>query len=264
MNLNTPSTATAEGTMAPREWRLPGRAAWLLALVMAIALAAMRAAGTLGAPQLRPLLPLGFVLMALSPWVLMHGPGRRAIGLRRPASALAWTHLGAMGLGGAAALACVVIGLVLFGTGSDNWFVSIAANFARSVNLGLPVWQLALMFTITAMSFSPIGEEIFFRGLLQHALAQRFTARVGTGVECIGFGLVHLCHHGVVMGASGLAMQPRSAPIWFGLMVAVAGLFAWLRERSGSLYPAIAAHAAYNLVMSICIFMLLWPVGAGR
>jgi membrane protease YdiL (CAAX protease family) len=164
-----------------------------------------------------------------------------------------------MGLGGAAALACVLIGLWLFGTGADNWFVSIAANFARSVNLSLPVWQLALTFTIVSMSFSPIGEEIFFRGLMQHALAQRFSARVGTRVECIAFGLVHLCHHGVVMSASGLEIQPYSAPIWFGLMVVVACLFARIREHSASLYPAIAAHAAYNLVMSIGIFTLLWP-----
>jgi uncharacterized protein len=43
-------------------------------------------------------------------------------------------------------------------------------------------------------------------------------------------------------------------------MVLVARLFAWLRSSTGSIYPAIAAHAAFNLVMGTCIFLALWPV----
>ena len=42
----------------------------------------------------------------------------------------------------------------------------------------------------------------------------------------------------------------------------VAHLFAWLRKRSESLYPAIAAHAAFNFVMGTCIFLALWPASS--
>ena len=41
-------------------------------------------------------------------------------------------------------------------------------------------------------------------------------------------------------------------------MFGVALLFAYLRKASGSLLPAMAAHACFNLVMNITIFSFLW------
>jgi membrane protease YdiL (CAAX protease family) len=39
-------------------------------------------------------------------------------------------------------------------------------------------------------------------------------------------------------------------------------LFAYLRKASGSLLPAIAAHACFNFVMNLTIFEFLWrPAG---
>jgi len=64
----------------------------------------------------------------------------------------------------------------------------------------------------------------------------------------------------LVIGTSGLAILPRSAPLWFALMVLVALLFAWLHKRSGAPYPAIASHAAFNFTMGTCIFAALWPM----
>jgi membrane protease YdiL (CAAX protease family) len=42
------------------------------------------------------------------------------------------------------------------------------------------------------------------------------------------------------------------------LMFAVAWLFAYLRKASGSLAPFIVAHFAFNLVMNLTIFGILW------
>ncbi len=214
--------------------------------------------GALGPPNLRLLLPLGFVLMAISPWILLTRDGRREIGLKNPVRPS--IYLRSCLFGAAAALACFFIGLALFGKGADNWFVSVAASFGRSVDVKLPVLQLYLMFTLASMTFSPIGEEIFFRGLLQRALEERFSARTSTWIECAVFGLVHLCHHGIVVGAAGVTLLPRSALLWFVLMFLVAQLFAWLRKHSESLYPAIASHAAFNFAMGTLIFLALWPV----
>ncbi len=197
--------------------------------------------------------------MAAAPWVLLTRNGRHEIGLQR--TFLSSIYLQSIVFGAAAAVACFLVGLALFGTSIDNWFVSIAVSFGRSVNAKLPLLPLYLLFTIPSMIFSPFGEEIFFRGLLQRALEERFSVRTSTWVECLLFGLVHLCHHGLVAGAAGLTLLPRSAPIWFVLMVMVGHLFAWLRKRSESLYPAIASHAAFNFAMGTCIFLALWPVG---
>ena len=50
---------------------------WQFAVVLALLFAAGRAFGVLGPANLRGLLPLGFVLMALIPWLLLDAEGRR-------------------------------------------------------------------------------------------------------------------------------------------------------------------------------------------
>jgi len=83
-----------------------------------------------------------------------------------------------------------------------------------------------LIFTVPAVIFSPIGDEIFFRGLLQRALEEK--------------------------------PNVRTAALWVLLMSGVALLFARIRKRSGSLYPAMAAHAAFNAAMNAVILGCLW------
>lgn len=243
----------------PAIWRLAADPARALALVLLVALgfAAMRAGGMLGPPSLRWLLPAGFTVMALMPWLLMNAEGRRQIGLRRPVRASA--YLPAVGLGVIASVACFAAGAMLFGRGSENWFVSIANNYRGILDTtGMPLWQLHAMFTLPALMFTPVAEELFFRGVLQRTLEQHLPARASTAVECGAFAVVHLCHHGLVSGMSGLGWMPLSATLWMILMFLTAWTFAGIRRRSGSLYPAMASHAAFNLTMNVLIFEALW------
>jgi membrane protease YdiL (CAAX protease family) len=230
---------------------------WKIAIALAVGFAAMRATGVLGPRGLRWMLPLGFVLMALTPLLLLDAAGRRAAGLTwsmTPRSVLI-----AAVAGGVASLACFALGYALFGSGGDNWFVTIANNYRQTMDTtGWPVARLHLIFTIPALIFSPIGEEIFFRGYLQYALERRFSVRASTIAECAAFGLVHLCHHGLLLTAAGIAMRPLSGPLWVVLMFSAALLFAYLRKSSGSVVPAIVAHVAFNLVMNLTIFAFLW------
>ena len=232
---------------------------WQFAIALAVAFAAMRVVGVLGPGTLRWLLPLGFVLMALTPYLLLDAPGRRDIGLTRPAGRPGVTIAIAIMAGAGAGLACFAVGYALFGTSADNWFVTIANSYRRMVDTtGWPVARLHLFFTIPALIFSPIGEEIFFRGFLQSALERRFSGRASTIAECAAFGVIHLCHHGLLLTANGFVIRPLSGSIWVILMFGAAWLFAYLRKASGSLLPAIAAHACFNLVMNLTIFGFLW------
>ena len=148
---------------------------------------------------------------------------------------------------------------MLFGRSADNWFVSIANNYRGVMDTaGMSMLQLQLIFTLPALMFSPVAEEIFFRGILQRTLEQHCSERTSTVIESGAFGLVHLCHHGLVLGAAGLGWLPLSGTLWMLLMFFTALLFARIRQRSGSLYPAMAAHAAFNLTMNTLIFMWLW------
>jgi len=239
-------------------WKFSSAHGLPIAVALALVFAAMRAAGTLAPAHWRWLLPLGFVCMAASPWLLLSRPGRQQIGLVRPIR-LAW-FAPSLALGALAALACFALGAIAFGSGEDNWFVSVARNYRDTIpHQGFSTLQLFVVATVPALLFSPIGEEIFFRGLLQRALEERFSLRASTCIEALLFGLVHLCHHGLLATAAGIRLLPLSAALWVGLMFCTALLFASLRHRSGSLFPAMAAHASFNLAMNACIFAALWP-----
>lgn len=237
--------------------RIAAPAALWLTLAFALLFGAMRGFGLLGSHPLRWMLPLSFVTMMLAPWILLNAAGRRQIGLTPPTSRFAYPA--AILCGGAAALACFIIGLALFGHGADNWYVSIADNYRATIDTSrLSITMLYLIFTAPALLFSPIGEEIFFRGMLQRALEQSLSTRASTVVECAAFGLVHLCHHGLALTAAGFTIRPLSGALWVAAMFCTALLFATIRQRSGSLYPAMAAHAAFNAVMNVVIFSFLW------
>ncbi len=240
-------------------WRGGWGAGAGLAFVVTLALgfAALRAVGQLGPPQARVLLPLGFVGMALAPLLLLDRTGWRQIGLAMPSGAA--PVLRGVFAGAAAALACFGLAWLLAGAGPDNPFMTIAASYRATFDTsGLGPVALYLAFTAPAVLFSPIGEEMFFRGLLQRALEQRCGAAASTAIECGAFGVVHLCHHGLAPGTGGAAPGALSALLWVVAMGAVGWLFAALRRRSGSLLPAVAAHAAFNMTMNGAIFGLLW------
>lgn len=243
----------------PPSWKFGSARGLPIALALALVFAAMRAAGTLAPAHWRWLLPLSFVCMAAGPWLLLSSQGRQQIGLVRPMR-YAW-FAPSIALGALAAFACFALGNIAFGSSEDNWFVSIARNYRDTIpHQGFTTLQLFLMATVPALLFSPIGEEIFFRGLLQRALEERFSLRASTWIEALFFGLVHLCHHGLLATSAGIRLLPLSGALWVALMFCVALMFAWLRHRSGSLLPAMAAHASFNLAMNVCIFAALWPV----
>jgi len=238
--------------------RLSVGSAWQTAAALAVAFAAMRVVGVLGPRGLRFLLPLGFTIMAVTPYLLLDAAGRRAAGFSWLARPIAFPV--ALVAGGAAALGCFAIGYALFGNGPDNWFVTIGRSYSQVMDTsGWTAVRLHLFFTLPAVIFSPIGEEIFFRGYLQSALERRFSARASTLTECAAFGLVHVCHHGLWLASSGICFRAVSGSLWVALMFGTALMFAYLRKKNASLLPAIAAHMAFNLVMNLTIFGFLWP-----
>jgi hypothetical protein len=130
--------------------RPPVAHGWLIAVVLALGFAAMRVVGVLGPNSLRWVLPLGFVLMALTPYLLLDAAGRRAIGLRLPANAQLYPI--ALLSGGAAALVCFALGYGLFGGGADHWFATIANNYRQVVDTtGWTAARLHLFFTLPAL-----------------------------------------------------------------------------------------------------------------
>ncbi|MGZ8559380.1 MAG: CPBP family intramembrane glutamic endopeptidase [Chitinophagaceae bacterium] len=226
----------------------------MIGIIAGVLFAAMRAIGTIGPQAYRFILPLGFIIMMLMPFIFLNKEGRRRVGLIK--SGAAKYYLIAIVAGSALALVCFGSGLLLFGLSDDNWFISIKNSYYRTFDTtGMSIQQLFIIFTIPALIFSPAGEEIFFRGFLQEALATKFSYRQAMIIDSLFFALIHVFHHGIVKDQQGqISFYPLSGFIWVLLMFITAVSFALLKKSSGSVYPAILAHAVFNVVMNMCIF----------
>ena len=84
---------------------------------------------------------------------------------------------------------------------------------------------------------SALGEELLARGYLFTLLREAWGWRWAIGVTSIGFGLLHLANPGA---------HPQAI-----VTVILAGVFlGFILVRTGSLYAAWAAHAAWNFTLA--------------
>lgn len=166
-------------------------------------------------------------------WTVSRPPG---LGFTRPANSWYFplaiiTGLAAVFLGGLLAHA-------LAGDHAPKQDINL---WARSVSMGLRV-PLALV----TVCIAPLVEELIFRGVLLSGLMRRMHVGWAALLTALIFGCVHLPDF-------DFAWYPVSTLVLFGL------LLAWLRLKSRSLWPAVAAHATNNLVAVIGWFVIVHP-----
>ena len=221
-----------------------------------VALGGVRAHGVFGPSSARVLLVFSVFLMWFLPFIFFTKKGRQAMGLKKVEHPR-WLVWGLF-LGMGASLIVFGIGWVLYGRGADNWYVSVLASFSiGAVQTQIPRFVLFLLYTLPAMIFSPIGEEFFFRGMLHESVKEQWGATVATLVNAIAFGGIHLLHHGLRWDSKGVHLLLGSGLLWVGLMMGLSWLFTVCRQRSDSIWPAVVAHAGFNLVMNLTIFWVL-------
>lgn len=204
-------------------------------------------------------LPVGFLLMMAMPFVFGTRLQRQEMGFagcKKPSA-----YILGIALGGGMALVCFGLGWLIFRDGADNWFVSVRDYYLANPSAkNVGKWGAFLIFTIPALIFSPLGEEIFFRGFLHEALKEKLSTRASGWVDSAIFGAAHLFHHGITRNSAGdIEVHPLSGAMWMILMTCAALVWVRLRSRTGSLYPVIVSHAAFNLIMNATIFLFLWP-----
>ena len=91
-------------------------------------------------------------------------------------------------------------------------------------------------------SLAPVCEELTFRGYLQSTLALRRRPGAAIAAGALLFASLHL------------------DPVRFPALLVLGGVFGWLTWRAGSVWPAVAAHAANNGLAAV----LLLAFGARR
>lgn len=162
------------------------------------------------------------VVVALVLWITQGAERRQLLGLRRPLSIRRAFWLSLAVLVGVYVLSAAVEPFLHAGeeqgytprTWDPDRADAYVANF------------------VVIAAIAPVAEELLFRGL-GYSLWARFGQAVAIAVIGISFGLVHgLLDALVVLTAFG------------------AGL-AWLRARTGSVYPCIGAHALFNAINMI-------------
>ncbi len=204
------------------------------------------------------LVSLVFVAMAALPWLLLTREGRRRIGIVRPSS---WRWiLSAMAAGAIAMLVTYAAASAFWGQTLENPFVSIAGTYSvpsspsdtdRLIYFGI--------YAVVGILFSPVGEELLYRGIAHESLAVRLGNRGAAAVDAGAFALVHLSHFGIVHLAGAWAVLPLPALLWVTAMFLSSLVFYAFRRLTGSILGAIAAHAAFNLTMTFVIFYLVLP-----
>jgi membrane protease YdiL (CAAX protease family) len=98
-----------------------------------------------------------------------------------------------------------------------------------------------IVFTVIV---TPLVEELLFRGVLFPVAACSLGTTGGIWLVSVLFGFVHVATYGLDM--------------YLIAQTLVAGLyFTWLRARTGSLMPSVAAHAALNLYATVEAIVLV-------
>jgi hypothetical protein len=249
------SDSTGQSSFLRPFWSRILPAPWIVSLLVLAVLAAARFYAAFTHPSTNILFPLHCLAMWALPFILLTPRGCHQIGLPGMNNTVSALVLSALA-GAACGIAVFAIGMALYGDSPDNWCLSIRNSFQiEQLRASVPPVTLFAAVALPAVIFTPVGEEILFRGLLQEAFTLRWNAVLATVVNSVAFGLIHLHVHGFWHDAAGFHFRFVSAALMVVLLAGVSTVFTFCRLRTGSLFAAITAHAACNLAMVAAVFL---------
>ncbi len=200
------------------------------------------------------LVPVIFVGMMITPVILLTGEGRKSIGIKRATGIFPLLFSFATGI-----MLCVMIFLVaklLFDNSISNWFVYISRSYNVPAN-GLTDQDRMIFFLIYAaigMTFSPVGEEVFYRGIVHESFAGKYGDNKASLIDSLAFALTHLAHFGIVYVSGAWSFLFFPALLWVIFMFIASRLFFFCRRWTGAITGAILSHAGFNAAMMYFIF----------
>jgi membrane protease YdiL (CAAX protease family) len=158
------------------------------------------------------------IMLGLTLWIAAGLSRRETFALRPPDSIVRAIRI-ALGAGAVAAIVSGIAGPLLNPAKEQGilpehgWVPGHVAPFVFSV--------------IVVAGVAPVVEELLFRGLGFSLLA-----RYGRWVAIVGVGVAFAIAHGL----------PRALPV----LIPFGAALAYLRDRTGSVYPGMVVHALFN------------------
>ena len=193
------------------------------------------------------------VISGIAPFVFLSKYGRKKAGITRPGKYKRLLPAFAAGL--IVSILLYFLGHYLYGNSIENWYMYIGKSY--HIPAGIDQHNKAILFavmTFTGMTFSPIGEELFFRGIVHSSFAKSIGENKASVVDSSAFALTHISHFGLVFIHQQWHFLTIPAIIWVSGMFLVSVLFFFFKRYTGSLAGAMICHAAFNLGMIYCIF----------
>ncbi|CAM4369429.1 CPBP family intramembrane glutamic endopeptidase [Gillisia limnaea] len=193
------------------------------------------------------------LIMVIAPFIFLSKYGRKEIGIKKPTNNH-WLII-AFIIGAIFSILLYFLGETLYGNSFENWYNYIG----KSYNIPQEIDEKGrlVMFGISAviaMTFSPIGEELFFRGIVHSSFANSVSNKKASLIDSSAFAIVHISHFGLVYHNQQWEFLFIPTLIWVLSMFIISILFYVCRKRSGSILGAILCHLAFNLGMTYCIF----------
>jgi len=193
------------------------------------------------------------IISAILPFVFLSKYGRKKIGIKIPTNNR-WLIIG-FTIGIVFSVSLYFLGEILYGNSYDNWYSYIGKSYTIPEGIDQQS-KLALfgIMAITGITFSPIGEELFFRGIVHSSFAKSMGDRKASIIDSFAFAIVHISHFGLIFINQQWKFLLAPTLIWVLSMLLVSMFFYICRQRSGSILGAIVCHSAFNLGMIYCIF----------
>ena len=195
-----------------------------------------------------------FMILIFLPFVLLRKEGLKQIGWSKVKDAR-WVLRGFI-VGIILSSIGFLVGWLLYEYSVSNWYVYISRSF-NTVPEAMDVttrFKFFILFAVVSMLFSPLGEELMYRGLIHQSFAPKFGENVASKIDSSAFALTHLAHFGFVYDQGEWQFLFVPALLWVALMYFLCRLFFLMKIKSGSLFGPISCHAGFNLGMTFWIF----------
>ncbi len=196
------------------------------------------------------------ILSALTPFIFLSKQGRKETGLVKPKNPI-WL-LYAFFIGILLASLLFLAGYLLYAHSIENWYVYIGNSYKIPQEItGKEKFIFFLIVAATGMIFSPIGEELFFRGIIHNSFSNSIGEKKASIIDSSAFALTHLSHFGIIYVSGVWKFLFVPSLFWMAGMFISSLIFFQSRKKSGSILGAILCHAGFNLGMIFYIFYCL-------